>query len=124
MLFVIDLLWCVFSLTCCGVFCHRLFVVCFVVDLLHRVVVLSTVSFLMVFVLAVHMTKYDLIESSNQIMFVSMLQIWNLRYFRHYWIIKCVGLELIIFVINMDVASSSKVLSIFYSVFLSIVLLI
>ena len=75
MLFVIDLLWRVFSLTCCGVFCHRLVVVCFVVDLLHRVVVLSTVSFLMVFVLAVHMTKYDLIESSNQIMFVSMLQI-------------------------------------------------
>ena len=72
--------------------------------------------------LTIHMTKFD--ESSNQILFVNMLHIWNLRHSRHFWIIKCVSFELIIFSINLDVVSSSKVFNIFYSVLLSIVLLI
>ena len=57
-------------------------------------------------------------------MFISMLQIYNLRHLRHYWIIKYVGLEPISFSINMDVVSSSKVFSTLDSVFLLIVLLI
>ena len=69
------------------------------------------------------MTKFDSIESSNQIMFVSMQDIWNLRYYMHFFIMKCVCLEQIIFVIKMDIASSSKVYSIFNYVFLSIILL-
>ena len=84
----------------------------------------SIVNFFVVFVLVVQMVKFDLIDSSNQIMFVSMPQIWNVRYFWHYWIIKYVGLEPILFAINIDVASSSKVFNIFDYVFLSIVLLI
>ena len=55
--------------------CHRLFTVCFVLELLRRVVVLLTVSFFVVFELTFKMTKFDSIKSSNQIMFVSMLQI-------------------------------------------------
>ena len=35
--------------------------------------------------LAVYMTKLNPIDSSDQIMFVSMLQIWNLRYFMHFF---------------------------------------
>ena len=58
------------------------FFLLFVADLLQRVIVLSTVSFFMIFSWVVQMTKFDPIESSDQIMFVSMLQIWNLRYFR------------------------------------------
>ena len=57
-------------------------------------------------------------------LFVSMLQILNLRYFKHCWIIKCVGLKPILFTINMDAASSSKVFSMFDFVFLLVVLLI
>ena len=49
---------------------------------------LPTVSFFVVFALAVQMIKFNPTESLNQIMFVSMLQIWNLRYFRHCWIIN------------------------------------
>ena len=78
----------------------------------------------MVFALSVQMIKFDLIELLDQIMFISMPQIYNFRHFRHYWIIKCVDLEPIIFVINMDVVLSSKVFSTRDSVFLLIVLLI
>ena len=42
-----------------------------------------------------------------------MLQIWNIRYSRHFWIIKCVGFVPILFAINLNVASFSKVLSLF-----------
>ena len=70
------------------------------------------------------MTKIDMTESSNQILFVRMLQIWNLRYSRHFWIIKCVSLEPILFAINLDAASSFKGFNTFDSVFLSIVLLV
>ena len=56
-----------------------------------------TISFFMVFVLIIYITKFVLIESSDQIMFVSMLQILNLKYSRHFYIINCIGLELIIF---------------------------
>ena len=70
------------------------------------------------------MTKFYPTKSSDQILFVIILQIWNLRYSRHFWIIKCVGVELIIFAINLDATSSSKVLSTFDFVFLLIVLLI
>ena len=67
------------------------------------------------------MTKFDLIKSLNQNIFVSMLQIWNLRYSRHFWIIKCISFKSIIFAINFDATSSSKIFNIFYYVFLSIV---
>ena len=69
------------------------------------------------------MTKFDPIESSDQIIFVSMLQIRNLRYFRHFWINKYVCLEPILFAINLDAISSSKVFSTFNYLFLSIIFL-
>ena len=53
--------------------------------------------------------SFDPTKLLCQILFISMLQIWNLKYSRYFWIIKCVGLGLIIFAINLDVASSSKV---------------
>ena len=62
------------------------------------------------------MAKFDPIKSSDQIVFVSMLQIWNFRYF---WIIICIGLESIIFAINVDVVSFSKVINTFDYMFLS-----
>ena len=74
--------------------------------------------------LAILMIKFDSIESSCQIMFVGMLQIYNLRYFKHFWIIKCVVLELILFAINLDVALSFKVFNSFDFMFISIILLI
>ena len=57
------------------------------------------------------MTKFDLTKSLYQILFISILQTYNLRYSRRFWIIKCVGLKPILFSINLDVASSSKVVS-------------
>ena len=78
---------------------------------------LPTVSFFMVFVLIIKTTKFDSTKSSNQILFVNILQILNIRYFRYYWIIKYIGFEPIIFVINMDTASSSKAFNIFYYMF-------
>ena len=69
------------------------------------------------------MTKFDPIKSSNQILFVSMLQILNLRYSMYFWIIKYVDLESIIFATNLDDLSSSKFFNTFDSMFLSIVLL-
>ena len=69
------------------------------------------------------MEKFDPIDSSYLIMFVGMLQIWNLMYSMYIWIIKNVGLELIIFSINVDVVSCSKVFNTINSMFLSIVLL-
>ena len=82
------------------------------------------VSFFMVFVLAVHIAKFDMIKSPDQILFTSMLQIWNFTYFRYCWIIKCVGLEPILFAIDTNAASSSKAFSTLDYVFLSIVSLI
>ena len=61
--------------------------------------------------LVVHMIKFDPTGSSNQILFISMLQIKRLRYSRHFLITKCVCFKLILFVINLDVVSSSKVLT-------------
>ena len=52
-----------------------------------------------------------------------MLYIWNVRYSRHFFIIKCVGFELIIFVNNLDVVLSFKVFNTFDYMFISIVLL-
>ena len=60
--------------------CHQHIAVCFVFDLLQRVVVLPIISFFVVFVLTIQMTKFDRIESSYQILFVSM-HMKNLRYF-------------------------------------------
>ena len=51
------------------------------------------------------MKKFDPIESSDQIISDSMVQIWNLKYSKHFWIIKCIGLEPIIFAINLDTSS-------------------
>ena len=67
------------------------------------------------------MEKFDLTESLDQILFISMLQIWNHRYSRYFLIIICIGLEPILFYINMDVVSSSKAFSTFDYMFLSIV---
>ena len=81
-----------FFLSFFRVVCHRPFAMyfyrravaaCFVTDLLRWVVVLPTVSFFMVFTLAVQMTKFDPTESSDQILFVNILHIWNLRYFKY-----------------------------------------
>ena len=69
------------------------------------------------------MTKFDSIESLYQILLVRMLQIWNLRYLKHYWIIKYVSLESIIFTINIDDTSSSKVFSTLDYIFPLIILL-
>ena len=63
--------------------------------------------------LTIQKKKFVLTESSNPILFVNMLQIWNLRYSRHFWIIKHIGLEPIIFSINMNDASSYIVFSTF-----------
>ena len=47
--------------------------------------------------------------------FVSMLQIWNLKHYKYFFIIKCISLQSIIFAININVTTSSfKVFSIFY----------
>ena len=54
------------------------------------------------------MAKFDLTESL-EIVLVGMLQICNLMYTKYFWIIKCIDLESIIFAINLNVASSSKV---------------
>ena len=40
-----------------------------------------------------------------------MLRIWNLKYYRYFFIIKFVGLELIFFTIDMNVASLYEVFS-------------
>ena len=64
--------------------------------------------------------KFVLRESSNLILFVNMLQIWNLMYSRHFWIIKRVGFEPIILSINLNDASSYIVFSPFDYVFLFI----
>ena len=85
---------------------------------------LLAVSFFVVFTFTILMTKFDPIWSINKIMFVSMLKIWNLRYLMYYWIIKRVGLESIIFAINMNNVSFFKVFSTLYYVFVSIILLI
>ena len=84
---------------------------------------LLMVSFFVVFALPVQRAKVDPKKSSNQILFINMLQIWNLRYSRHFFIIKCVGLDPILFAINLNATSSSKVFSTLNYVFLSIVLL-
>ena len=55
------------------------------------------------------MTKFNSTESSDQILFVSMLQILNLKYFIHFFIVKYIGIESVIFAINLNITSSSKV---------------
>ena len=58
-------------------FCRQLTTIGFVIDILR-------LAFLWVFVLTVQMKKLDLTESSNLIIFVSMLKIYNLRYFMYF----------------------------------------
>ena len=67
------------------------------------------------------MTKFNPIKLLDQIIFVNVLQIWNLRYSRYFWIIKCVSFEPIFFAINLDTTPSSKVFSTFDFVFLYII---
>ena len=45
------------------------------------------------------------------------------QYFRYYWIINCVNLELIIFAIDMNIELFFKVFNIFNYIFISIILL-
>ena len=102
------------------VFIIDLFTACFITNLFQWVIMLSTVSFFVSFHIGNSNGKFDLIESSNQILLVSMLQILNFMYSKYIWIIKCVGLELIIFAINLNTASSFKVLHTFDSMLLLI----
>ena len=62
--YIADLLRRVMPLTCCDMFFCQLVTAYFTVDLLRRVVVLLTVSFFMVFALAVQVAKFDPTESS------------------------------------------------------------
>ena len=50
-------------------------------------------------------------------MVINMLQDWNHMYSSHYRIIKYVSFEPIIYAINLNIASSSKVFSEFDSMF-------
>ena len=92
----------------------------FIVNLLNC----QQLTYSLVFRLAIQMTKVDPTKSSYQIMFVSMMSLSNLRYYRHFFIIKCVCPKLLSFAINLNVALSSKVFIIFDYMFISIVLLI
>ena len=58
-------------------FCRQLTTIGFVIDILR-------LAFSWVFVLTVQMKKLDLTESSNLIIFVSMLEIYNLMYFMYF----------------------------------------
>ena len=69
------------------------------------------------------MSKFNPIESLDQIIFIIILQIWNLRYSKHFWIIKYVNLKPLFFVINIDIVSFFKVFNTFDFVFPWIVLL-
>ena len=51
-------------------------------------------------------------------LFASMLQIWNLRYFKHFRISKYIGIESFLFSINQDVTSFFKIFSTFDFMFL------
>ena len=51
-------------------------------------------------------------------LFVSILQILNLRYFRHFRISKYIGIESFLFAINLDVTSFFKNFSTFDFMFL------
>ena len=51
--------------------------------------------------------KTYLIEQKHQIIVVNMLQNWNNKYSSYYMIIKYIGLEQIIYTINLDAASFS-----------------
>ena len=59
------------------------------------------------------------IRQRHQIMTVNMLQNWNHRYYNYYNVIKYVGFKPIIYVINLDTASSSKIFREFDYMFLS-----
>ena len=52
--------------------------------------------------------SFDPTKLLYRILFISMLQIWNFKYSRYFWIIKCVGLGLIIFAINLCNAPSQE----------------
>ena len=69
-------------------------------------------------------SKIYSIGHRHQIVVVNMLQNFNHRYSSHYKIIKYVGFLSIIYAINLNVASSSKVFNEFDSMFLSNVLII
>ena len=82
---------------------------------------MSIVSFFMSFCNSISDGKFNLIESSDQILFICCRsEIFCILVI--FWIIKCVDFESIFFAINLDITSSSKVFSIFNYVFLSIVL--
>ena len=58
----------VLSSTCYDVFCHRSILTCFVVYLLKKVIVLSTISFFMSFRIdSSYEKKFDPTESSHKI---------------------------------------------------------
>ena len=61
-------------------FCNQLIAMYFATNLLSRVVVLLMVSIFMSFL--------DSIESSYQVILISIPYIYNLRYSKHFFIIK------------------------------------
>ena len=64
------------------------------------------------------------IEQRHQIMVVNMLYNWNRRYSSHYRIIKYISSQTILYAINLDNTSYSKVFSEFDSMLLSNALLV
>ena len=79
----------VFLCCCCGLATE-----CFVINLLWCTVLSLTIGYFVGFCVNVSNDKsFDSIKSSFQILFVNMLQIWNLRYSINIWITKYVDLE-------------------------------
>ena len=68
--------------------------------------------------------KTNLIGQRRQIMIINILKNYNYRNFSHYIIIKYIDFEQIPYVINLNIASSSKVFSKLDFIFLSNILLI
>ena len=93
-----------FSSICYDLFCHRFVAICFVTDLLLRVVVLSMINLFVGFRISNSDDKiqFDRVIKSNLVR--QYVEIWNLKYSKDFFIIKCVDLESIIFVINLDYA--------------------
>ena len=85
---------------------------CFVTDLLRQVVVSSTVGFFMVFRVGSLVDKvlFDKVIVSN---YDHRCAVGILGILSIFYITKCVGLEVILFAIDLDVTSSFKVFNIF-----------
>ena len=74
---------------------------------------LFSLVYQLVFVMMIQITALLRSDKSHiKFSFISMLHhTWNLRYYRYIRIITCVGLEPFLLAINLNVVSSSNVLS-------------